>query len=165
MELCLPDVDAAVIWPWHQVWKTHTHTGVGPGKKRKHFVFFSLKDFIYLCLERGREGEREGEKHQCVVASHTPPTGDLACNPGMCPDWESNQRPFGSQAGTQSTEPHQPGLTFYNSVVNSVHHATLHTCPQLGFSRGGPELPEEPQTLRSAFEVCARILRTLSQEG
>ena len=30
---------------------------------------------MYLFLERGREGEREGEKHQCVVASHTPPTG------------------------------------------------------------------------------------------
>ena len=28
-----------------------------------------LKDFIYLFLERGREGERDGEKHQCVVAS------------------------------------------------------------------------------------------------
>ena len=41
----------------------------------------------------GREGEREREKHPCVVASHTPPTGDLACNPGMCPDW----RPFGLQ--------------------------------------------------------------------
>ena len=67
------------------------------------------KDFIYLFLERGREGEREGEKHQCVVTSHMPPTGDLACNPGMCPDWESNGQPFGSQAGTQSTEPHQPG--------------------------------------------------------
>ena len=36
-----------------------------------------------------------------------PPTGDVAPNPGMCPDWESNQRPFGSQARTQSTEPHQ----------------------------------------------------------
>ena len=34
---------------------------------------------------------------------------DLSCNPGMCPDWESNQRPLGLQAGTQSTEPHQPG--------------------------------------------------------
>ena len=31
------------------------------------------------------EGEREVEKHQCVVASHMPPPGDLACNPGMCP--------------------------------------------------------------------------------
>ena len=56
------------------------------------------------------EEEREGEKHQCVVASCAPPTGDLAHNPGMCPDWELNQRSPGSQAGTQSTEPHQPGL-------------------------------------------------------
>ena len=49
-----------------------------------------LKYFIYLFLERRREGEGEGEKHQCVVASCVSPTGDLACNPGMCPDWESN---------------------------------------------------------------------------
>ena len=38
-----------------------------------------------------------------------PPTGDLACTPGMCPDWESNQQPFGSQASAHSTEPHQAG--------------------------------------------------------
>ena len=68
-----------------------------------------LKYFIYLCLERGREGEREGEKHQCAVVSHSTPTGDLAHNPGLCPDWESNQRPFGSQAHAQSTEPYQAG--------------------------------------------------------
>ena len=30
--------------------------------------------FIYF-WQRGREGEREGAKHQCVVASHAPPTG------------------------------------------------------------------------------------------
>ena len=60
----------------------------------------------------GRQGEREEEKHQCVVASCTPLTGDLACNPGTCPNWESNRRPFGSQDGTQSTEPHEPGLSF-----------------------------------------------------
>ena len=40
--------------------------------------------------EKGREGEREGENHQCVVASHEPHTGDMASNLGMCPDWESN---------------------------------------------------------------------------
>ena len=57
-------------------------------------------------------GERKtGEKHQCAVASHTPLTGDLAHNPGMCPDWELNSQPFGLQADTQSTEPQQPGLT------------------------------------------------------
>ena len=47
--------------------------------------------FLFIFRERGREGEREGKKHQCVVASRGPPTGDQACNPGMCPDWESNQ--------------------------------------------------------------------------
>ena len=75
------------------------------------FIYF-LKDFIYLFLERGREGEKEEEKHQCVIAFRAHPTGDLAHNPGMCPDWESNLRPFGSQATTQSTEPHQPGGDF-----------------------------------------------------
>ena len=69
-------------------------------------VFF-LKDFIFR--QSRREGEREGEKHQCVVACRMPSTGDLAFNPGMCPDWESNKQTFGSQAGTQSTEPKQPG--------------------------------------------------------
>ena len=68
--------------------------------------FFNICVFIFR--ERGREGEREGEKHWCVVASRAPLIGDQACNPGMCPDWESNQRSFGLQASTWSTEPHQP---------------------------------------------------------
>ena len=38
-----------------------------------------------------------------------PPTGDLAHNTGMCPDWESNQQPFGPQAGAQNTEPYLSG--------------------------------------------------------
>ena len=69
-----------------------------------HWGLF-FKDFIYLFLERGKEGE----KHQCVVTSQTPSYGDLACNPGICPDLESNQQLFVSQAGIQSTEPHHPG--------------------------------------------------------
>ena len=80
------------------------------------FLFFK-KDFIYLSLERGREGEREGEKHQCGVASWAPLTGDTAHSPGMCPDWESNWWPFGSQAGTHPTEPHQPGLNFVSWTI------------------------------------------------
>ena len=58
-------------------------------KSQQHVVIFK-KDFIYLLLERGR-GEERGEKHQCVVASHIPPTGDMVHNPGTCPDWELNQ--------------------------------------------------------------------------
>ena len=60
-------------------------------------LLFVFKIFIYLFLERGMEGEWEEEKYQCVVASHVAPTRDLAHNPGICPDNESNLRPFGSQ--------------------------------------------------------------------
>ena len=48
-------------------------------------VFYFLKIFIYLFILRRREGKREGEKHQCVVASCAPPTRNPAHNPGMCP--------------------------------------------------------------------------------
>ena len=72
-------------------------------------LFFFLRLYLFIFREMGREGGREGEKQQCVVDSHSPHTGDLAHNPRMCPDWESNQWPFGAQSGAKSTEPHQPG--------------------------------------------------------
>ena len=74
------------------------------------FFFKDVFIFLFIFRQRGRKREREGEKHQCVVACHTPPTGGLSHNPGMCPDWESNQWPFASQSGAQSIEAHQPGL-------------------------------------------------------
>ena len=84
-------------------------------KKEVEHKYYMLYDSIYrvfyfilkiLFIFREGEGERQGAKHKCVIASCAPPTGDLAHNPGICPDWESNWRPFGLQAGTQSTEPH-----------------------------------------------------------
>ena len=36
-------------------------------------IIIIIKDFIFR--ERGREGEREGETQQCVVASQAPPPG------------------------------------------------------------------------------------------
>ena len=75
------------------------------------FHTFFLRFFLNFTFRgRGREEEREGEKYQ-PAASHTPPIWDLAHNPGMCPDRESNLWPFVSQTGTQPTEPHQPGQT------------------------------------------------------
>ena len=53
---------------------------------RFYCVLFKKISFIYLFLERGRKGEREGEKHQRVVASRASPSGDLAHNPSMRPD-------------------------------------------------------------------------------
>ena len=70
-------------------------------------IFFFLRLYLFNFRERGREGEKEGEKSMCGCLSHVLYQGP-ALQPSMCPDWESNQRPFGLQAGTQSTEPHQP---------------------------------------------------------
>ena len=94
----------------------------------KLFAFFSFfKFYLFIFRQRRREGERG--KHQCVVASRAPPTGDLACKTGTCPDWESNQRPFGSQAGTQSTEPSQPGhiflITFKKTLSIPLPHKVI----------------------------------------
>ena len=46
------------------------------------FLFLFFKGFIYFLEKRGR---KRGKETSSVVASHAPPTGDLACNPGMCP--------------------------------------------------------------------------------
>ena len=75
-------------------------------------------DFVYLFYrERGREGEREEEKHQCVVASCTPPTGDPAHNLGMCPDWESTGN-----------------FLFRRPVLNSLSHTSQGLGGSLGLS-------------------------------
>ena len=62
-------------------------------------IFFK-RDFIFT--ERGSEREREERNISVWLPLTCPLLGDLACNPGMCPDWESNQRPFGLQARSRS---------------------------------------------------------------
>ena len=52
--------------------------------------------------KRGREGEREGEKHPLVASPKWP---DQGRNLGMCPDWGLNPQPFGSWDMLQPTEP------------------------------------------------------------
>ena len=86
----------------HPVWYHIKAHGAGGDKGRKngilhllsacraavfyinYFILFLKILFIYF-LEKEKEGEREGEKHQCVVASYLNPPGNLAHNPGMCP--------------------------------------------------------------------------------
>ena len=69
-------------------------------KANKNTNYFLKVVFIFSERER-REKEKERnvdvwEPHR-LVASYMLPAGGLACNPGMCPDWESNQQPFGFQ--------------------------------------------------------------------
>ena len=59
-------------------------------------------------MGKGREKERERNINVWLPLT----AGDMARNLGMRPDWESNQRLFGLQAGTQSTEQHQPGQEY-----------------------------------------------------
>ena len=80
------------------------------------FYFHFLKRFyLFIFRESGREKEREAEKHQCVREA------SMGCfsahNLGMCPDWESNQQPFGVQAGAQSTEAYKPGHNFLLQIL------------------------------------------------
>ena len=95
-------------------------------------IFFKDLINVFIFKERGREGEREGEKHQSFP-SHIPPTGDPAhtpptvpaCNPGMCPVWQLNPQPFSSQARAQSTEPHLPGLTVISYCLGCLTMSIL----------------------------------------
>ena len=48
-------------------------------RARLLFFFFN---FIYIFLEREEEREKERERNITVWLPLTPPTGDLACNPG-----------------------------------------------------------------------------------
>ena len=110
--------DSGYLWSW------------GESGGKRHYIQYLLymvllkkKEKIYFIFrQRVREAERGGEKHQRAVASHVPPTGDLARNPAMCPDWESNRQPCGLQASTQSTESQQPErFLFFNCYRNLAY--------------------------------------------
>ena len=83
-----------------------------------HSSFF-LRFYLFISRERGREGE----KYQCMVTSGVVPTGDVAHNPGMCPDWESNQRPFGLQPTLNPLSYTSQGLTFIFMMCEIVSHS------------------------------------------
>ena len=63
------------------------------------YIYLFLK-FLFIFREgKGRRKRgRETSVCGCLLCA---PTGDLANNPGMGPDWESNQGLFDSQAGAQ----------------------------------------------------------------
>ena len=80
----------------------------GEAGKRKRFLSFFLKYFIYFLERRERrEKERERNINACLPLMHPP----LQTQPTTqaCAPTESNWRCFGSQARTQSIELHQPG--------------------------------------------------------
>ena len=79
-----------------------------------YLKFFFLRLYLFIFREMGRGGERGRETLICERNTDRLPLAgaqprDLACNPGMCHDWELNQRPFGSKSTSECIEPHQPG--------------------------------------------------------
>ena len=88
-------------------------------QEKRLYHDFLKRFYLFIFREREMEGGRERKKQQHAdwsVASLTPPTGDLAYNPGTWPDLVSNQQPLGLQAKAQSTEPHHPGLNIVNPL-------------------------------------------------
>ena len=51
---------------------------------------FFFRVYLFIFRKKGREGEREGEKHQCVVPLMCPPLGTHPATQACAPDWESN---------------------------------------------------------------------------
>ena len=104
----------------------------------------------------------EGEKHQCLVASHTPPTGDLAHNPGMCPDWESNWRPFGLQNNANPLR-HQSGqcletfFIFINEGVLLDRVEARDTAKHPTMQKTVPTTNNYPVQRESSSQVCENI--------
>ena len=85
--------------------------------------FFFLRFLKFIFRGKGREGEREGEKHQCVVAFSTPPTG-AHWGPGPQArhvPWLGIEPVTLCFSGTQSTEPHQSGLIKFFCLTFTEH--------------------------------------------
>ena len=93
-------------------------------------VFFKDSFFLlrfYLFIFRRGEGMEKGRETSMCGCPSLPPIEDLAHNPGTCPDWELNQRPFGLQPWfNQSTELYQPGPNCsFQSTEYSVDFSML----------------------------------------
>ena len=85
------------------------------------------KRFYLFIFGRGEGREKERERNISVwLPLMHPPLGS-GHNLGMCPDWESNQPPFGSQAGTQCTEPQQPGPSCHFLQTIVLHMPKQHS--------------------------------------
>ena len=51
----------------------------------KSVSLFFILFYLFIFREKAKEGEREGEKHQCAVASHVPCTREPGLQPRHVP--------------------------------------------------------------------------------
>ena len=95
---------------------------------RSEFFLSSPEDILFIAFrERGKEIEREREKHRCAREAPIayPDQGSYTSGPGVtfactwpqaqthnlyvCPDQKLNLKPFSDRVILQQTEPHWPG--------------------------------------------------------
>ena len=99
-----------------QNWKDYTElSNQISGYKTLKVLLFFLRFYLFVFRERKGERKRERETFVCKrnidqLPLALPPTRDLACNPDMCLNEESNQQPFGLWDNVQPSGPHQSGL-------------------------------------------------------
>ena len=126
-------------------------------KSWHQYTYFFKRFLKFIFGERGREGE----KHQCVVASRAPPTGDLAHNPGTCPVWEWNRRPFvykpalNPLSHTSQDNIHilLDGFIFFYSLIKLLHFIIIEVLNIL--SR---KLDNSPQQRNIKTYKCKNII-------
>ena len=99
------------------------------------FVFLSFfLSLIYLFIERGKGGRKRGrqtlmrERNLSLLPLACSLTRDQTHDPGMCPDQQSNLRPFALWDNAQPTKPHRSGLGMFSQCVDSTVYISLHDC-------------------------------------
>ena len=75
---------------------------------------FLKRFYVFIFRQREREGERDGEKHQCVVASHATLLGTWPSTQACALTRNRTSDRLVHQAGAECTEPHQPGIALYS---------------------------------------------------
>ena len=100
------------------------------------FLIFFKRLYLFICFcERGRKGEKEGEKYR-LVASRIPPTRNLACNQAC------------TLTGNQTSDLtiHRPVLNPLSYTSQGKRHLNLNPCPALTSS----------VTLEAIYSISAR---------
>ena len=121
--------DLTTSWLWElQAGKVETSLR---SKAESHHQPYFLKNFFFLIPTQGyvywfesseREEREEREKHWYEnidwLLPICTPTRDPTCNPGMCPDPESDPQPLVYRTMLQSTEPpsQSPALFLINHI-------------------------------------------------
>ena len=117
---------------------------------------------MYLFLERGKEREETQVCQRNInwlsIAHPQPPTRDLACNPGVCPDWESNWWLFGLKDYAQPTEPQQSGPPL--SLISFMLFIWLTFLASLPWARYHSKnfMYTTQAKLHNYLEVCYRLI-------